>query len=332
MQARSGLTAILDWFIPATYAADEKQYKKVKLWVGIILLTELYSFFGMAQALVFDIRGMFAALAIGAGVAIVLPFLLKAGIPFRILMHINMCNGMANFCFGAYTSGGIYSVVCMWLIAVPLVVLMLSNLKNALPYIIAVPVILSVLYALELTGNSPPEFIPAENLPAANFTAITGFAVMMFVIVLNYARSNNNLINLFENEKKKSDELLLNILPREVADELKEKGYADARQFEEVTVLFTDFKDFTAISEKLSPGELVKEIHDCFRAFDDICSKHGVEKIKTIGDSYMCAGGLPVSNETHPFDVINAGLEMAAFIEITKKEKWPKANQPLISE
>src|SRR6185369_3260115 len=100
-------------------------------------------------------------------------------------------------------------------------------------------------------------------------------------------------------EKKKSDDLLLNILPEEVAEELKAKGSADAKQFDDVTVMFTDFKNFTQISEKLSPTELVNEIHTCFKAFDHIISKHNIEKIKTIGDSYMCAGGLPVSNKTH---------------------------------
>jgi class 3 adenylate cyclase len=75
----------------------------------------------------------------------------------------------------------------------------------------------------------------------------------------------------------------------EVAEELKEKGSADAKQFEEVTVMFTDFKNFTQIAENLSPTQLVAEIHNCFKAFDDITGRFNIEKIKTIGDSYMCA-------------------------------------------
>src|SRR6185436_4230629 len=97
--------------------------------------------------------------------------------------------------------------------------------------------------------------------------------------------------NKIKKEKKRSDELLLNILPEEVAEELKEKGSADAKQFDDVTVMFTDFKGFTRISEKLSPAELVSEIDTCFKAFDSIIGKHNIEKIKTIGDAYMCAGG-----------------------------------------
>jgi class 3 adenylate cyclase len=116
-------------------------------------------------------------------------------------------------------------------------------------------------------------------------------------------------------EKKKSDDLLLNILPAEVAEELKQKGSAEARQFDNVTVMFTDFKDFTKISEKLSPTELVAEIDTCFKAFDHIITRHNIEKIKTIGDSYMCAGGLPVPNKTNATDVVQAALEIQQFMK-----------------
>ncbi|MEZ4844566.1 MAG: two-component regulator propeller domain-containing protein [Bacteroidia bacterium] len=129
-------------------------------------------------------------------------------------------------------------------------------------------------------------------------------------------------------EKKKSDELLLNILPEEVAVELKAKGSAKARHFDEVTVLFTDFKDFTQMSEQMTAGELVEEIHTCFMAFDHIIEKHGLEKIKTIGDSYMCAGGLPVANKTHAVDVVGAGLEILHFILNRKTERTALGKKP----
>lgn len=120
---------------------------------------------------------------------------------------------------------------------------------------------------------------------------------------------------IIEKEKLRSDELLLNILPEEVAEELKTKGSAEAKQFEDVTVMFTDFKDFTGISEKLSPAELVAEIDTCFKAFDGIISKHNIEKIKTIGDSYMCAGGLPVANTTNASDVVKAAIEIQDYMQ-----------------
>jgi class 3 adenylate cyclase len=121
--------------------------------------------------------------------------------------------------------------------------------------------------------------------------------------------------------KKRSDELLLNILPRETALELKRKGRSDAKLIDDVTVLFTDFKGFTQVSEKLSPQELVAEIDACFSAFDNIVQKYKVEKIKTIGDSYMCAGGLPVPNTTHAIDVIHAALEIQQFMQQHKAKR-----------
>jgi ligand-binding sensor domain-containing protein/class 3 adenylate cyclase len=131
-----------------------------------------------------------------------------------------------------------------------------------------------------------------------------------------------------EKEKQRSDDLLLNILPEEVAEELKAKGSAEAKQFEEVTVLFTDFKDFTRISEKMAPRELVEELHTCFMAIDNIIEKFGIEKIKTIGDSYMCAGGLPVANKTHAADVVGAGLEIQKYIKKHIEEKTASGKEP----
>ena len=125
-------------------------------------------------------------------------------------------------------------------------------------------------------------------------------------------------------EKKRSDELLLNILPAETAEELKATGTAKTKSMEMVSVLFTDFKNFTQASEILTPEELVAEINHCYSEFDRIITRHGIEKIKTIGDAYMCAGGLPVANNTHPFDVVAAGLEMVKFIEENKKEREQK--------
>ncbi len=129
-------------------------------------------------------------------------------------------------------------------------------------------------------------------------------------------------------EKQRYEELLLNILPYEVAQELKEKGKSEAKLFDHVTVMFTDFKDFTKIGEQMSAGQLVKEIDYCFSSFDKIIQKHGIEKIKTIGDSYMCAGGLPAINKTHATDVIRAALEIMEFMLKHKKEKEAKGETP----
>ncbi|MCS6928795.1 MAG: tetratricopeptide repeat protein [Saprospiraceae bacterium] len=118
-----------------------------------------------------------------------------------------------------------------------------------------------------------------------------------------------------EEERRKSDQLLLNILPAEVANELRTHGYATPRFYPSATVVFTDFLNFTSLSAKLSPEQLIDELNECFLGFDEICERYGLEKIKTIGDAYMCVGGLPVPNETHPLDAVRAALEMMAWLE-----------------
>ena len=127
-------------------------------------------------------------------------------------------------------------------------------------------------------------------------------------------------------EKNRSENLLLNILPAETAEELKRTGMAQAKDFDEVTVLFTDFKNFTKMTEQLSAHELVSEINYCYSAFDNIITKYGIEKIKTIGDSYMCAGGLPVEKKTNPEDTLMAALDIRDFM-IQEKEKRESAGQ-----
>jgi len=115
-------------------------------------------------------------------------------------------------------------------------------------------------------------------------------------------------------EKKRSDNLLLNILPSETAQELKLTGKVEAIKFDQVTVLFTDFVGFSKLAEHAEPVHLVRSIDYYFKAFDRITTKHGLEKIKTIGDAYMCASGLPKANLSQARHVVEAAREMMDFV------------------
>ena len=141
------------------------------------------------------------------------------------------------------------------------------------------------------------------------------FLALGFYSRMNYIKRSKSII---EEEKNRSENLLLNILPYEIAQELKENGEALARDFENVSIMFTDFKSFTQTSSNLSAGELVKEINYCFKGFDEIIEKYGIEKIKTIGDAYMAAGGLPVPGENSTKNTVLAALEMQEFIRNRK--------------
>jgi len=120
---------------------------------------------------------------------------------------------------------------------------------------------------------------------------------------------------LLEKEKDKADNLLLNILPAETAEELKSKGKASARSYSLATVMFTDFSGFTHFAEKMRPKELVEKLDFFFGKFDEIIEKSNLEKIKTIGDSYMCVGGVPIRNKSNPVDAVLAGLKIQKMVK-----------------
>lgn len=127
-------------------------------------------------------------------------------------------------------------------------------------------------------------------------------------------------------EMKRSEELLLNILPKQVAEELKIKGIATTRKFKNVTILFTDFEDFTTMASSISPNELVKELNDIFGQFDDIIESFQIEKIKTIGDSYFAVCGLPEKNEYHAQQCIEAAKQMFKYLEERNKKSKHRWN------
>lgn len=152
-------------------------------------------------------------------------------------------------------------------------------------------------------------------------TASTLIFIIWLAIVLyrrnKYVRATNKIIST---EKERSDNLLLNILPKDTAQELKDKGRVQAKRFESVTILFTDFAGFTRYAEHLPPEDVVTAIDFYFSKFDDIIEKYGLEKIKTVGDAYMCAGGLPVPTKDHAYKVLLAAIEIMNFVNEVKAE------------
>lgn len=126
---------------------------------------------------------------------------------------------------------------------------------------------------------------------------------------------------VIQEEKKRSDELLLNILPEEVMHELKAHGKTQARNYSNATVLFADIKEFTKISERLSPDDLIEALDAYFERFDHVIAKYGIEKIKTIGDAYVCAGGVPSKNEVSAHAMVSAALEFMHEVDRLREER-----------
>ena len=138
------------------------------------------------------------------------------------------------------------------------------------------------------------------------------FAIAVGVLLqYRFIKKSNRKLSF---ERNRAEQILLNILPKETAEELKLNGKVKAKEFKEITVLFTDFKAFSVVAEQISAEALVRSVDFYFKKFDEIVQKHGLEKIKTIGDAYMCAGGLPTENKTNAVDAFNAAQEILAFV------------------
>ncbi len=151
-----------------------------------------------------------------------------------------------------------------------------------------------------------------------------GIIIAVFIFLYFYVRKSNRRLAF---EQDRSEMILLNILPKETAEELKEHGYIKTKEFKQITVLFTDFKMFSIIAERISAEMLVRSVDYYFKNFDAIIDRYNLEKIKTIGDAYMCAGGLPTANTTHAGDALNAAFAIRDFVEETELNP-PKSIYP----
>jgi len=153
-------------------------------------------------------------------------------------------------------------------------------------------------------------------------------ATVAYFLMEGFLKNKSDLLALVRSEHEKADKLLLDILPAETARELKEKGLVKAKSYPAATVMFTDFVGFSAFARVLTAEELVEQIDFYFRAFDDIVARHGVEKIKTIGDSYMCAAGIPVPVTDHACRVVAAAIEISQFVQRQRVVKIAQLGYP----
>lgn len=204
----------------------------------------------------------------------------------------------------------------------PVVAIFLDTMKSAWWWL-ALSLIASIFIGVaNVSGHYFHEQLNPEYLNWALFTSNLGLIALMTIIamvmesayVISMQRLHEKNI-IIEAEKHRSDELLLNILPAEVMEELKETGKTTARNYDLVSVLFIDIKDFTSIAENMTPEDLVSGIDEYFETFDRIVEKYDVEKIKTVGDAYICVSGLPAANSNNPVIIVDLALEMAEAVQ-----------------
>jgi PAS domain S-box-containing protein len=168
--------------------------------------------------------------------------------------------------------------------------------------------------AIETDITKLKETEEALNQKNEYMLALTNHLKSANVLLEQQQKEINTQNKEIEIERKKSDDLLLNILPFEVARQLKSKGVAKPKDYKLASVFFLDFVDFTKIAIEIPSKDLVHVLDSYFKQFDDIIEKHFIEKIKTIGDAYMCAGGLPLRNRSNPINVVMAGLEIQHYV------------------
>jgi len=161
-----------------------------------------------------------------------------------------------------------------------------------------------------------------------------GFLVLLFFVILYLRKRRTTSVLRTKNEeivaeRDKSDALLLNILPNSVAEELKNFGKTSSFRYDEATVMFTDFKGFTTFASENDPEDVVAMLDYYFRGFDEIISHFRIEKIKTIGDAYLCVSGAPMANPDHAKDMVQAALIFQEFVKKSAHKRFGKGSELL---
>ena len=230
-------------------------------------------------------RGVFILLSVSSVIAVV-------------VVHLAM---------GGYANSG---AILMWGIPMAIVAVLLLERAEALGLagIIAVLAIVFGFVEQALQASRPA---PDPTLPAVLFTMAVVMVLLLVVPVIAV------LVGRLSFERERAEELLLNVLPLEVADELKETGATETRRFDSISVLFADIVGFTPIAAEMEPKEMVDQLNEVFTHFDMLAEQYGCEKIRTIGDAYMVASGVPTPREDHAVAIASMALDMLAYAEST---------------
>jgi len=307
------LQNITSFFFPRNQPLDEDTRRKYSILVWLCIITGLnYAITFLSLSPLLNAVVLVMGIA-GALISFVSPLLLRSGMPFFWVFETFLVGNLLCYISGIYLFGGSTTVIIVWMCAFPLLAIILTNWKQMLLWGCIIAGVTFLFALLETRGKISPATFLQDNLPVISFVLVLFFSATVLTFYVLVDQVKNRLMHLLREEKQKSDNLLLNILPEEVAEELKRKGSAEARLFDQVTVLFTDFVDFTKITERLTPQQLVDELHTCFKAYDEIISKYKIEKIKTVGDAYIAVGGMPHPNPNHAGEVVKAALEIQQF-------------------
>jgi adenylate cyclase len=213
------------------------------------------------------------------------------------------------------------SAVALWGFTCPIGALLFVGARQAVPWFIAFGALVGVSGAIDTTLAAGAPHIPGGVVVAFFTLNILGVCTTAYVLLQYFVRARERALAELEVERAKSERLLLNVLPASVASRLKESDEVIADGFATATVLFADIVDFTPLAQGLAPADVVALLDQVFARWDGLAARHGVEKIKTIGDAYMVAGGLPSPREDHAEAIADMALEMGAEVERCAAER-----------
>jgi len=207
------------------------------------------------------------------------------------------------------------SAVALWAFTCPVGALLFVGARQAVPWFVAFGALVAVSGAIDpaLAAGAPD--IPSGVVVTFFVLNILGVSTTAYVLLQYFVRARERARAELEVERAKSERLLLNVLPASVASRLKESDQVIADGFPAATVLFADIVDFTPLAQDLAPADAVVLLDRVFARWDGLAARHGVEKIKTIGDAYMVAGGIPTPREDHAEAIADMALEMGAEVE-----------------
>jgi adenylate cyclase len=277
----------------------------VRVWTVILWGSVAFALFGAATFFRYN-EPVSGVVLVALGFSYALAWVIYAvtgsvrGTVVMLVVTSGLANAAVHISLGGYANSG---AIVMWAVALTLVAAVVLE-RNATIVVAAVFISEAVVFAsLEqpLQASRPP---PDPALPALMFAFAIGGSLLVVTPLIG------SLLNRLSIERKRAEDLLANVLPSQVAAELKQNGRVAARRFESVSVLFADIVGFTPMSEGLSPEELVDQLNEVFTHFDTLTTDHGCEKIRTIGDAYMVAAGVPEPREDHADVLATLALAM----------------------
>ncbi len=229
----------------------------------------------------------------------------KRGFKFTQTLLMLVLPFVLQWSLGGFAAG---SAVMMWALVAPIIALMLDGPARAMRWFYAFLALTGVSGLIDARVAEHAAALPPAFVTLFYVITMAAMSSVVFLLLRHFSRQQDEA-------QRRSEELLLNILPPSIAERLKSKPGAIADGYSDVTVLFADIVGFTDLSARSDPQEIVRMLNGIFSDFDTIAEKHGLEKIKTIGDAYMAAAGLPTPREDHAEAVMEAAIEMLACLD-----------------